>query len=196
MTGASCGVGAAAADGGTNIRWTQPRQPKGPWPESKCAIRSVNAASANGFDTRPTWLLCTATFSVFSPSTVQLRQCKIPSLREKMAVAGTGSGFRSVSSTSSARSVTPKTCTALLKEKPCDAGTFALRAPGRTHHDHMTNLVAVLMGEPAAQQAAEAPADEGQLLVVTLRKAHHRSEGPSRTLSVIPNGRPTRTPWT
>ena len=147
-------------------------------------------------DTRPTWLLCTATFSVFSPSTVQLRQCKIPSLREKMAVAGTGSGFRSVSSTSSARSVTPKTCTALLKEKPCDAGTFALRAPGRTHHDHMTNLVAVLMGEPAAQQAAEAPADEGQLLVVTLRKAHHRSESPSRTLSVIPNGRPTRTPWT
>jgi hypothetical protein len=114
-TTGTCRADGTGADDMVNILSTQPRHPKGIWTESTCASRSVKAASANGFDTRPTWLLWTAMFSVFSPSTVQLRQCKIPSLREKMAVVGTGSGFRSVSSTSSARSVTPKTCTALLK---------------------------------------------------------------------------------
>ena len=166
-TTGTCRADGIGADDMVNILWTQPRHPKGTWTESTCASGSVKAASTNGLDTRPTWLLWTATFSVSGSIDTAAAPVQEPvGTRED---GGGGDGQRPTQRLESVfGAVGDSENFDEALEKACHTRPFALCTPRRPKRYHMANLFGVLMGKPPAQQAPEAPADEDDRLAVTL----------------------------
>ena len=89
-------------------------------------------------------------------------------------------------------------------ERPClaaersnstvEPGALALGTPGRAEADHLPYGVGVLVGQPAGEQAAEAPPDEADRELVAFVELDERASTPSTRVSVSPWLRPSCQP--
>ena len=100
-------------------------------------------------------------------STAQPDHDAMPSVRDQMAVVGTGTG-----SLSCGDDVTSPVRQAMTSpgslEHGRGTGLLALRPPRRTEADDLPHPIRVLVRDAPSQQSAEAPADDGDGLVVAV----------------------------
>ena len=154
-------------------------------------------ASASGLETRPTWLLGTAMFSVSGGRRRARSRARSRCRRSwsRSRCMSTGSGSRSSSTIVSAR-----VGEAVLAPRPLEHPRWSgCRSPSGRHgeprRDDLADVLGPLVGQPAGEQAAEAPADHAHRLVVVARGP--RRSGPARrraTSSVRPWLVPTPQP--
>ena len=91
----------------------------------------------------------------------------MPSVRDQMAVAGTGNGSRRAVTISLRPPGEPVPSGGALEHRG-RAGPLAVGTPGRAEADDLAYGVGVLVRQPPGQQAAEAPADDAHRQLVAL----------------------------